>query len=65
MTITQALQTIRQMGLSARYRDNEFRVTIKGFTPKIQEAIAYYTNDAQDAIDTAKCIAKENNIVVK
>jgi hypothetical protein len=66
MTILQTLTAIREMGLSARHKDGEYRITIKGnYSPRIKESIAYYTNDSEDAIGTAKCIAKENGIELK
>ena len=51
-TATQA--AIRQLGLTCRYRDGEYRVNL----PKGTEATAYYTNDAADAIATAKRMAE-------
>jgi hypothetical protein len=41
-------------GLSVSKREGEFRVNFKGGS----EATAYYTNDPQDAIGTAKAIAR-------
>lgn len=41
-------------GLSVSKREGEFRVNFRDGS----EATAYYTNDPQDAIDTAKAIAR-------
>lgn len=49
MTIKEALGRIRDMAMTARYRDGEFRVNyING-----KEVTAYYTNSPEDAIATA------------
>lgn len=63
LTIGEVLDTIRQMGLTCSYKPLgykswEFRVNHsphKGGT----EATAYYTEDRQDAIDTAKRMKQE------
>ena len=64
MTIKQTLDTIRAMGLSARYNSEykEYRITVKGLKPAMSEACAYYTNDSNDAIGTAQCMLKEHGI---
>lgn len=58
LTIGQVLDTVRGMGLTASYKrlgsfSWEFRIN---YTPYEggSEATAYYTEDRQDAIDTAK-----------
>ena len=55
MTIQQTLQTIKALGLSARWSSEyrEFRINLKGGS----EATAYYTESAIDAITTAKKMA--------
>lgn len=47
------LDTIRAMGMSVRVKDGEIRVNYKNG----DESTAYYTNDRQDAVDTA-CIMR-------
>lgn len=62
MTIRLALATIRGLGLTANYRplgsfSGEFRIDYHHNNPLFvggDEGSAYFTNDAQDAIDTAK-----------
>ena len=45
-----AIAAIRATGSSAKYHDGEWRVNVPGGS----EATAYYTNDADDAINTAR-----------
>lgn len=54
MTIKQTLAQLKAMGCKATYsRDwEEYRVTLPNLEPKREEAIAYYTSDAEDAIGT-------------
>lgn len=47
-------QQCRTMGLTMRYREGEYRVNFYGGS----EATAYYTNDRQDAWDTARAMYK-------
>lgn len=55
-TIKQTLRTIRINGCTAGYRSDlrEFRVNVRGGN----ERSAYYTNDRDDAIKTAKVMAE-------
>ncbi len=52
VTQKHALTAIRKLGASVRYSSEwgEYRVNVPGGT----EGTAYYTDDAQDAIQTAK-----------
>lgn len=61
LTIAQTLDAIRKLGFQASYRTEykEFRVTLRGLDKEHAEASAYYTNDKQDAIDTAVWMAKD------
>lgn len=54
MTVIQVQQAIRQLGMTCGYNPStrEYRVNF----PKAVEDTAYYTNDAEDAIDTAKAM---------
>ena len=54
MSIKQTLAQLKAMGCKASYsRDwNEYRVTLPDLEPKREEAIAYYTSDAEDALHT-------------
>lgn len=58
MTIKQTLHTIKTEcpSLTARYNSEyrEYRITTKSGTIDEREAHACYTNDSQDAIDTAR-----------
>lgn len=57
LTIAAAKKQINEMGFSFRKTDSgDFRVNIYNGT----EDTAYYTNDLQDAIDTAKHMATMN-----
>jgi hypothetical protein len=50
MSYTQAKTIIKSLGFTFKKTDyNEYRINIKGGS----EDTAYYTNDLQDAIDTA------------
>lgn len=48
MTKTETIKVIKQLGLAASCKDGEYRITTGG------EEAAYYTDDADDAIATAK-----------
>lgn len=66
MTIRDTLHTIRAMSprLSVRWRSDtrEYRVTLADLaTPTDQEACAYYTQDADDAIATAQFMLRERS----
>ena len=54
MSIKRTLTQLKAMGCKATYsRDwQEYRVTLPDLVPKREEAIAYYTTDAEDALHT-------------
>lgn len=53
MTRTEALKGIRAMGMKVKItEDGEFRVNYPG----ADEATAYYTDDPEDAYETAKAM---------
>ena len=53
-----ALTLIRKLpNISVKVTDGEFRITRSDVNRAKQEAIAYYTDDPQDALDTAKVIS--------
>lgn len=54
-TVKGTLAAIRAIGCTASHRDGEYRVNLKGAF----EVAAYYTNDPQDAIDTAQAMIRE------
>ena len=58
-TQAETFRAIRALGLTAGLRDGEWRVSYPLWAVgKVQaEAIAYYTNDRQDAIETARFMA--------
>lgn len=54
MTHREALAVLKVLGCKARYSSElqEYRVTLHGLSPEREEAIAYYTDDPEDAIGT-------------
>lgn len=54
MSIKATLAALKALGCKARYdRDwNEYRVTLPNLSAEREEAIAYYTSDPEDAVDT-------------
>ncbi|MHB1059792.1 MAG: hypothetical protein ACYC0F_18105 [Rhodanobacter sp.] len=52
-TPAQTMVAIRIMGMAARYEDGEYRINY----PRGTEATAYYTDDAKDALQTARQMA--------
>lgn len=56
MTIKQTLAQLRAIGCKAKWMPDwqEYRVTIPSATPEIEESLAYYTDDAEDALATGK-----------
>lgn len=58
LTVLATKDEIRATGCTARYKDGEWRVNLPGGT----EATAYYTNDGDDAIATARCMARQAGI---
>lgn len=53
LTLADAKAQAREVGYSLNHRDGEYRVNRIGG----DEAGAYYTNDRQDAVDTARAMA--------
>lgn len=49
MTLKQAKEKLAAFGMSLRHRDGEYRVNFRNGS----EATAYYTDDREDAVDTA------------
>ena len=54
MIIKQTLAQLRAMGCKATWLPDwkEYRVTLPGLDPHREEAIAYYTDDSEDALHT-------------
>lgn len=52
-TQTATLAAIRALGMTARCTDGEYRVAFRG---RASEASAYYTDDAGDALSTARAM---------
>lgn len=52
-TAIDTCRTIREMGCTARYRDGEYRINLPGASSDL----AYFTTDAEDAIDTARTMS--------
>lgn len=58
MNRSQAINAIRAMGMSVKVVDDEFRVNY----PKGAESTAYYTDDPEDAVGTAKVMARSKTM---
>ena len=58
MTQAETLRAIRHLGLLVRVRDGEFRVTFPGLSVERAEAVAYYTEDREDALGTARAMIR-------
>lgn len=58
MTQKDVISKIRAMGLSVRCIDGEYRVNYPGGA----ESTAYYTDDASDAVATARVMAKSKSM---
>jgi hypothetical protein len=54
MNLLEAKRELRACGMTIRRRDGEYRVNFVGDC----EALAYYTNDIEDAVATAKLMAE-------
>ncbi len=54
----QLFRAVRALGMTIRKRDREYRVTYVGIPADRAEAVACYTNDRRDALDTAHAMAK-------
>lgn len=62
MNLKQAKEVLRPLGLSINRKWGEYRVApliAPDMPPKRAEAIAYYTNDLDDAVSTGIHIASE------
>lgn len=55
LTVLATKEAIKATGCAAWYRDGEWRVV----PPGGGEEQAYYTTDAEDAVDTAKAMTRE------
>ena len=55
MTIKETLAQLKALGCKARWDMDwkEYRITLPNLSHEREEAIAYYTDDADDAIATA------------
>jgi hypothetical protein len=53
MTLSDAKKIVAAVGCTLSKSDGEYRVNLRGHG----EATAYYTNDLQDAVNTAKTMA--------
>jgi hypothetical protein len=54
MSIKRTLNQLKAMGCKATYSSDwrEYRVTLPDLDAKREEAVAYYTTDAEDALAT-------------
>lgn len=58
LIVLKTLRDIRDMGMSAKYSDGEYRVNY----PKGAESTAYYTSEASDAVGTARVMARSKTM---
>ena len=58
MTLTEARDIVRGLGLTFRHDYPQYRVAFKG---PDNEASAYYADDLQDAVNTARAMAKRRD----
>lgn len=57
MTDKQTFDAIRKLGLAVQKNDGEWRVDYKRSDPRKSLDSCYFTNDKQDALDTAKSMS--------
>jgi hypothetical protein len=61
--VADAFALIRDMGMTCTYKDKEFRVDYRPYDKRKvrgDEGSAYFTNDAQDAIATARTMSRRS-----
>ena len=58
MSIRSTIAALKALGCKARYSTEwqEYRVTLPGLPADREEAIAYYTSDPADALDTGRAM---------
>jgi hypothetical protein len=56
MTIKEAKETVRALGLTLTKRDGEYRVAVPGDR---EHRVSYYTDDIEDAVWTAHHMARD------
>ena len=63
LTVGVVRSYVQGLGLKMRYRGeyHEFRIARKNLMKEVEEATAYYTDDPEDAVRTARIMAKEEN----
>jgi|DEB0MinimDraft_3_1074331.scaffolds.fasta_scaffold127490_2 hypothetical protein len=61
MTFTEAKETVRALGFTLTKRDGEYRVAISGDR---DHCASYYTDDLEDAVETARHMAKDVRVSV-
>lgn len=59
LTIKELREALKTLGCTLQIRDGEYRVNIKGGS----EATAYYTDDREDALDTARFMVESTKKV--
>lgn len=62
--IRDTLKAIRALGglVASCSEDGEYRVTFTGLSASRAEAVAYYTDDATDALDTAEAMLRNKRL---
>jgi hypothetical protein len=60
MTVKETLAQLKALGCKARWDMDwrEYRVTLPNLSHEREEAIAYYTSDPEDAIDTGAAMVR-------
>jgi hypothetical protein len=61
VTLKEAAKIVRAFGLSFRVDDGEIRIALKDGTKAQNEASAYYTDDVEDAVNTAFAMHKQDD----
>jgi len=60
LTVAKFKRIARTLGMTARKRDGEWRITFATGTPARLEAVAYYTDDMLDAFNTMRAMYVQN-----
>ncbi|WP_266156792.1 hypothetical protein [Dyella silvatica] len=60
MNQKQAREELASYGMTLRCTDGEYRVTFKGWPRERAEAVAHYTDDIDDAVNTGRVMALQH-----
>ena len=62
LKLTVVKSALRARGIRLTHFDGEYRVTLMSVSAKRAEAVAYYTNDLQDAYETGLFMSSEPKV---